>query len=45
MKMAVFPKSRKTETKKKINLSKNVVKIINKLFYLILNKIVALLSR
>ena len=42
--MTVFPKSRKTETKK-LNLSKNVVKIINKLFYLILNQIVALLSR
>ena len=42
--MIVFPKSRKTETKK-LNLSKNVVKIINKLFYLILNQIVALLSR
>ena len=42
--MTVFPKSTKTETKK-LNLSKNVVKIINKLFYLILNQIVALLSR
>lgn len=40
-----FLKVEKLKQKKKINLSKNVVKIINKLFYLILNKIVALLSR